>query len=234
MPRPRRKGRFIHGKPETHIVEGEVLHIGAHPNGYSNLQHIVLGLTNTQAEEYSLLGWDVRFVCKGDSFLGKIQDELIFYIVIDIPKHFEDGKISFWRMESYLENTNRAVVEFIAQQWTYEYFDTRRPSKHDSQLTLTEIYTVDDTPDEEKSVIDTVREERNTLREQYLANGFREITQREWDNRNNPTKSHWNVGDAVSVAEVHYQVGHILDGKTFWVIRLDRKWGESLILSVPK
>lgn len=252
----RRKGRFAAGKKSYHIVEGEILHIGAHPHGYSNLQHIVLGLTNSQAAEYMELGWNVRMSNKETYFLGRRQEEIILYIVLDIPKHFEVDKISSWRTSAYIQDTQQAVVEFSSQEVIFEYYEPGEPNKVSFRLILDEIYTVDDEEDDqvqEGSLLDRVRkgEHRGVIEIpewEYRELITRDIAgaetvgdirkiqnrQRGFDTRNNPVKTNWIVGETIRIEGDIYRIGAISDFRESWRIRLDRKFEPSLFITVPK
>lgn len=250
----RRQGRFVAGRRSSHILEGEILHIGAHPHGYSNLQHIVVGLTVTQAAEYAELGWDVRLSQKETTFLGRTQTEDIFYIVLDIPKDFRiDDEISSWRINSYAEDTTQAVLEFTARELIFAYYDAR-PEKVTWQLTLTEIKLADHEDEiQEGSMLDRIRRgeirgvieisegDYRELIARDIANAetigdLRKIQNRErqWENRRNDKRTHWNVGETVVIGSKEYLVGQITEQPHHLVIRLDRKRELSITITVPR
>lgn len=247
----RRSKRTIWLTGKTYpTLEVEVLYIGDHPTGYSDLRHIIVGLTNEQALDFIDRGYNVKVAAKESKFLGVVRTEHLLYLVIDIPKTFNDSKVAEYRLDQRLFGADQATVEVLAQGW--ETSD----GKKGIRLYLESLTFVDKRSgfevlkDIERNGLNATNDYETYVQSQrdanmqvwsrsrwarfYGVNDRPEISQREFDNRNNRRRSHWNLGDSVVVSGVEYQVGHIQDTGHMWTLRLDRKYAESVYLRVPK
>lgn len=240
-----------YGKRYFPTLEAEVLYIGNHPTGYSGLQHAVLALEVEQAADLIEAGYKVILAEEGKLFLGEILKEPLLYLVVDVPPVFKTDTLAWYRIEQRLNGYTRATLELVAQPW--ETIDGKSGIRLYLE-TLTWIETKD-----ERTGFEVLKDiERNGLNatndyETYVQ-GQRDAcmpvmsraqwlqrmglldrpTPREYANRNNRRRSHWNLGDPVVVSGVQYQVGHIQDTGSMWTLRLDRKYAESVYLRVPK
>lgn len=243
MPRYPKQTIWLTGKTYP-TLEVEVLYIGAHPTGYSNLSHIIVALTNEQAIEFWDRGYNVKVAEKDSKFMGVIQEEHLLYLVIDIPKTFDESKIAEYRLEQRYFGFDQATIEVVAQGW--ETTD----GKSGVRLYLEAFSFVDKRTGLEvlkdvKKEIEGIDDYLQYVQRQRDAGGFPVLSRhafeqqkvrgvRQFDNRNNRRRSHWNLGDSVMVSGVEYEVGHIQDTGHMWTLRLDRKYAASVYLRVPK
>lgn len=248
MPRPFPKGRSIRFTGKTYpTLEVEVLYIGDHPTGYSNLKHVIVGLTNEQAVDFYERGYNVKVARKESKFLGVVQTEHLLYLVIDIPKTFSDDKIAELRLEQRYFGFKQATIEAAAQGWeksdgesgvrlyleSLTFVDKR--SRFEVLKDLSEDYYQQYVQRQRESVMPALS--RHTF-EQQKARGVRpyprHISQRDYENLNNRQRTVWVVGETIGMFGRDYIIADVTDLDDQWGIRADRKYCESLYIRVPK
>ena len=242
MPRYPKQTIWLTGKTYP-TLEVEVLYIGAHPTGYSNLSHIIVALTNEQAIEFWDRGYNVKVAEKDSKFMDVILEEHLLYLVIDIPKTFDESKIAEYRLEQRYFGFDQATIEVVAQGWettggksgvrlyleAFSFVD-KRTGLEVLKDVKKEIEGIDD-------YLQYVQRQREAAMPVLSRHAFEQRKVRgvrQFDNRNNRRRSHWNLGDSVVISGVEYEVGHIQDTGHMWTLRLDRKYAASVYLRVPK
>ncbi len=251
MPRPR-PVRFNFGKRKQESIQAEVLYLGKH--AITDKPVLVVGLDNSQAAGYLERGFNVKVKMPNTRFMGQEIEEPILYLQIDIPESFDESILAGWRLNSYVDDSKIAVVEFESQPWWIS-----EKQKSGVRLRLTEIYTPDDEPevdtrtgfevlkDLEKDVFNDyetyVQAQRDACmpvwsRQQwqrfYQENARPGLSQRDYENLNNRQRTTWVVGEKIGMFGCDYIIASVTDLDDQWGIRADRKYCESLYFRVPK
>lgn len=227
---------------EYEKFSGELLYIGVNPT--LSTENVGIIVDYQTAANLIEKGWPVTYRPPGSIIWKRRIDEHTFYVSIRIPNGYPGSRLTQLKRDLKRGENPEVSVEVNSDLWTNRWTGKQyvRPyleqiQRSESDLSR-EIRDLDISLELDRgfSPYLTVNFETSTKLSSagLYRQTARQLSQREFNERNNPRKTSWKEGDTVWFNGNAYTVGRIQKVRNEFVIHLERKYERSVILRVPR